>query len=110
MPPNEPAKTLTMNSGVFSSDNNGHYCENRVLSLREILILSTVINIPKSIDLFAGANFEWNNMYDFSSQILHPSKYLIQKNIIRQAIGESIPPLAMMRMIKSLIHDWPNND
>ena len=110
MPPNEPAKTLTQNSGVFSSDNNGHYCENRVLSLREILILSTFFNIPKSEGLFHGAEFEWNGKYDFSSQMPNNESYLIQKNIIRQSVGESIPPLAMMRMINSLIHDWPNND
>ena len=110
MPPNEPAKTLTQNSGVFASDNKGHYCENRVLSLREILILATFFNIPRFDGLFEGAEFEWDGKYDFSSQMPTKDKYLIQKNIIRQAIGESIPPLAMMRMINSLIHDWPNND
>ncbi|MBG30639.1 MAG: hypothetical protein CMI31_11655, partial [Opitutae bacterium] len=36
-----PASTLTMNSGVISSDMKGHPVQNRVLSLREILILST---------------------------------------------------------------------
>jgi site-specific DNA-cytosine methylase len=108
MPPDQPAKTLTMMSGVFSSDNNGHYYENRVLSLREILILATFLNIPKSDGLFVGAEFEWNEKYDFSSQMANKNSYLIQKPIIRQAIGESIPPLAMMRMINSLIHDWPN--
>ena len=108
MPPNEPAKTLTQNSGVFSSDNKGHYCENRVLSLREILILSTVYDIPKSEGLFDGHSFDWNleKPYDFSSQMPTRDKYRIQKNIIRQAIGESIPPLAMLRMIKSLTQDW----
>ena len=110
MPSDQPAKTLTMMSGVFSSDNKGHYCENRVLSLREILILATFLNIPKSEGLFNGAEFEWNGKYDFSSQMTKKESYLIQKPIIRQAIGESIPPLAMMRMINSLIHDWPNND
>jgi DNA (cytosine-5)-methyltransferase 1 len=108
MPHDQPAKTLTMMSGVFSSDNNGHYYENRVLSLREILILATFLNIPKSDELFVGAEFEWNEKYDFSSQMANKNSYLIQKPIIRQAIGESIPPLAMMRMINSLIHDWPN--
>ena len=71
MLPDEPAKTLTQNSGVFSSDNKGHYCENRVLSLREILILSTVYDIPKSEGLFDGHSFDWNleKAYDFSSQM-----------------------------------------
>ena len=57
-------------------------------------------------------SFDWNleKLYDFSNQMPTKESYLIQKNIIRQAIGESIPPLAMMRMINSLIHDWPNND
>ena len=110
MPPNEPAKTLTMMSGVFSSDNKGHYWENRVLSLKEILILATVINIPNNESLFDGAGFEWNDKYDFSSQMPNNKSYLIQKPIIREAIGESIPPLAMMRMIKSLTHDWPKSE
>jgi DNA (cytosine-5)-methyltransferase 1 len=109
MPPNEPAKTLTQQSGVFSSDNNGHYSENRVLSLREILILATVFDIPKNEGLFDGKEFDWNleKPYDFSSQMPDKESYLIQKSIIRQAVGESIPPLAMMRMIKSLTNNWP---
>lgn len=106
MPPDVPAKTLTQNSGVFSSDNKGHYCENRVLSLREILILATMLNIPKTEGLFQGAVFEWDGKYDFSSQMSSQEKYRIQKSIIRQAIGESIPPLAMKRMIGSLLNEW----
>ena len=109
MPPGEPAKTLTQNSGVFSSDNKGHYCENRVLSLREILILATVFDIPKCEGLFDGKVFDWNLVkpYDFSSQMPDKDSYLIQKSIIRQAIGESIPPLAMLRMIEPLTSNWP---
>ena len=38
----KPASTLTMNSGVISSDLKGHPEQNRVLSLREILLLSTL--------------------------------------------------------------------
>jgi site-specific DNA-cytosine methylase len=34
---------------------------------------------------------------------MEPDDYLLQKNIIRQALGESIPPLAMQRMVKSLL-------
>jgi len=33
--------------------------------------------------------------------------YALQKNLIRQALGESIPPLAMQRMVSSMLSDWP---
>ena len=36
------ASTLTTNSGVISSDIKGHPTQNRVLSLREIMILSSL--------------------------------------------------------------------
>ena len=41
-----PSSTITMNSGVISSDMKGHPEQNRVLSVREILMLSTLQSHP----------------------------------------------------------------
>jgi site-specific DNA-cytosine methylase len=91
-----------MNSGVASSDNNLHYNQNRVLTLREILILSTVYDLPEKKGL---ENYPWSDKYTFTHS-MKDSDYPLQKNLIRQALGESIPPLAMQRMVTSLLNDW----
>jgi len=104
MLPNEPASTITMNSGVASSDNKLHYSQNRVLTLREILILSTVYDLPAKKGF---KPFPWSGKYDFSKSMKH-SDYRLQKNLIRQALGESIPPLAMQRIVNSIVNDWGN--
>ena len=87
-----PASTLTMNSGVISSDVKGHPDQHRVLSLREILILST-LDHPR-----------WKKEYSFEG-----IKYGRPKNqqgfsckLIREVIGESIPPLAMSCLVNHL--------
>jgi len=102
MHPNEPANTITMNSGVASSDNKLHYNQNRVLTLREILVLSTVYDLPEKKEL---ENYPWSDKYTFTHS-MKDSDYPLQKNLIRQALGESIPPLAMQRMVTSLLNDW----
>ena len=104
MLPNEPANTITMNSGVASSDNKLHYSQNRVLTLREILVLTTVYDLPEKKGF---KPFPWSGKYDFSKSMKH-SDYLLQKNLIRQVLGESIPPLAMQRMVYSILNNWRN--
>ena len=55
-----------------------------------------------------GEFFYWNsylNKYTFTHS-MKDSDYPLQKNLIRQALGESIPPLAMQRMVTSLLNDW----
>ena len=88
----EPASTLTMNSGVISSDVKGHPEQNRVLSLREILLLSTLDN-P-----------EWKKTYSFEGiryGRMSPDD-TFSKKLVREVIGESIPPLAMMKLAKHI--------
>ena len=101
MPPHVPAKTITMSSGVPSSDNNIHYSQNRVLNLKEVMVLTTFCNIENKAKNIVS-DYPWHGKYDFSFA-MEDEDYLIQKNIIRQSLGESIPPLAMQRMIKSLL-------
>ena len=103
--PNQPANTITMSSGVPSSDVKLHFSQPRVLTLLEIMILSSIKNIENS-RMQIKTDYPWNGKYSFESA-MEPKDYLLQKNIIRQALGESIPPLGMQRMIKSLINDWP---
>jgi DNA (cytosine-5)-methyltransferase 1 len=89
----KPAGTLTMNSGVISSDLKGHPDQNRVLSLREIMKLSTL------------DHERWERRYDFSAVAL--GKWDItgrfSPRLVREVIGESIPPLAMELIVNHLI-------
>ncbi len=88
----KPGGTLTMNSGVISSDLKGHPEQNRVLSIREILLLSTLQN-PK-----------WEKNYSFEGIKYGRMKEgdVFSKKLIREVIGESIPPLAMLRIVERL--------
>jgi len=94
-----PASTLTMNSGVISSDMKGHPEQNRVLSVREILLLS-------SLEAHPGVEYEWDRKYQFRS--INQKGELFYKGdftpkLVRQVIGESIPPLAMNRIVGRLM-------
>ena len=88
-----PASTLTMNSGVISSDVKGHPEQHRVLSLREIMLLGT-LDHPR-----------WKNRYRFEGVPFgRPVSGLdFSPRLIRQVIGESIPPLAMTRIVERLV-------
>ena len=90
----KPGGTLTMNSGVISSDVKGHPDQNRVLSLREILILST-LDHPC-----------WDKKYSFDG--VRHGRQLSDKpfsaRLVREVVGESIPPLAMKKMVEHLLH------
>ena len=86
----EPASTLTMNSGVISSDMKGHPTQNRVLSLREILLLSTL------------DHKDWPFTYRFFEEAVSDSSVEKNKKLVREVIGESIPPLALSKIVKNL--------
>ena len=88
----KPGGTLTMNSGVISSDLKGHPEQNRVLSIREILLLSTLQD-PK-----------WKKTYSFEGIKYGRMKKgdVFSKKLVREVIGESIPPLAMLRIVERL--------
>ena len=81
-----------MNSGVISSDLKGHPEQNRVLSIREILLLSTLQD-PK-----------WGKSYSFEGIKYGRMKEgeAFSKKLVREVIGESIPPLAMLRIVERL--------
>jgi DNA (cytosine-5)-methyltransferase 1 len=70
-----PGNAITTNSGVISSDVKGHPSQNRVLSLREIMIVSSICSYSNGPESFE---------YHFP-----PS----EKRLIRDVIGECIPPL-----------------
>ncbi len=88
----KPASTLTMNSGVISSDLKGHPEQHRVLSLREILILSTL------------DHSSWNRTYQFEG-VRHGRRQAdldFSPRLVREVVGESIPPLGMHHIIQHL--------
>ena len=100
----DSASTITMNSGVISSDMKGHPKDNRVLSIKEILMLSTLHNHPAD-------TYPWGERYEFKSITKKSAnkkkkKYYndgkLDPRLVRQVIGESIPPLAMQKIVEQL--------
>jgi DNA (cytosine-5)-methyltransferase 1 len=82
----KPAPTITMANGSVSSQNNVHpgrlkedgtYSDARVLTLKEIFMLT-------------GLPDDW-----------HPPKWA-SENLIRQVIGEGVPPKLVDRLLKTL--------
>ena len=89
-----PASTLTMNSGTISSDMKGHPSQNRVLSVKEILMLSTMHSWTKK-------PFAWEKKYKFQVPGMKGNE-TVSMTSIRHAIGESIPPLAAKILVDHL--------
>ena len=89
----KPGGTLTMNSGVISSDLKGHPEQNRVLSVREILILSTL------------DSSQWNKEYSFDGVRFGrmSGDQTFSEKLVREVIGESIPPIAMKKIVEHII-------
>ena len=95
---NKPASTVTMNSGSPSSDTQIHYSENRTNTIREVMILTTFLN-----SVISKPKYSWEGKYSFKGHV--SDKELTQgTNIIRDAMGEAIPPLAMQRMVQSVLN------
>ncbi|MBU62060.1 MAG: hypothetical protein CMI26_06120 [Opitutae bacterium] len=88
----KPASTLTMNSGVISSDLKGHPEQHRVLSLREILILGTLDHSSwgRTFKFEGVRHGRWQASLNFSPRL------------VREVVGESIPPLGMQRIIEHI--------
>lgn len=78
----EPASTLTQNFQFACSDNKLHPSQNRVLSLYEALILQTISN------------------YDYSFVV---DGKLVADGLIRDAIGESVPPRLIDKVIAHIL-------
>lgn len=78
----EPASTLTQNFQYACSDNKIHPTQNRVLSLYEGLIVQTILP------------------YNYSFEI--DGKY-VSDGLIRDTIGESVPPLLIDKIAKYLL-------
>lgn len=83
-----PSSTLTTNSGVISSDVKGHPHQNRVLSLREVLIVASLSSHPGFDAPWAKAESTLEGLPD---------------RCIRHIAGESIPPLVMFRIVRHLL-------
>lgn len=78
----EPASTLTQNFQYACSDNKLHPTQNRVLSLHEAMIIQTVLP------------------YGFSFKV--DGKF-VTDGLIRDSIGESIPPMLMDKIVKHIL-------
>jgi DNA (cytosine-5)-methyltransferase 1 len=85
-----PAATLTTNSGVISSDVKGHPRQDRVLSVREVLIVASVGAAGLEND-----DLPWKAALRTISDLPH--------RLIREICGESIPPLLASALVKHLL-------
>lgn len=79
MPWDAPAPTLTQNFVYPSSDHNLHPSQHRVLSLAEALALHTVSDF----------DYAWTT----------PSGDPVSKTLIRDSIGESVPPAGLRAVL-----------
>lgn len=77
-----PASTLTQNFQYACSDNKLHPAQDRVLSLYEGLIIQTIAQYPYSFEIDGK---------------------IVPDGLIRDTIGESVPPLLMDKIVKHLI-------
>jgi len=77
-----PASTLTQNFQYACSDNKLHPTQDRVLSLYEGLILQTIAQYPYSFKIDGK---------------------MVPDGLIRDTIGESVPPLLIDKIVKHLI-------
>ena len=87
MPGNRPASTLTTNSGVISSDVKGHPFENRVLSVREVLIVASLAGYP-------AFHPPWSAAEAVIASLPH--------RLVRTVAGESIPPRLLHAVVGHL--------
>ena len=78
----EPASTLTQNFQFACSDNKLHPSQNRVLSIYEALILQSIANYP----------------YTFIVE-----GKMVSDGLIRDTIGESVPPMMTDKVIKQIL-------
>ena len=78
-----PASTLTQNFQYACSDNKLHPTQDRVLSLYEGLIIQTIAQYPYSFEIDGK---------------------LVPDGLIRDTIGESVPPLLTDKIVKHLIN------
>lgn len=79
--PDGLSSAITTNTNAFSSDNKLHPNQNRVLSVRECMLIQS---IPIS--------FVW------PSQIFFKSMHLV-----REMVGEALPPLVSYNLVKKLL-------
>lgn len=77
-----PASTLTQNFQYACSDNKLHPAQDRVLSLYEGLVIQTIAQYPYSFEIDGK---------------------IVSDGLIRDTIGESIPPLLIDKIVKHLI-------
>lgn len=78
----KPASTLTQNFQYACSDNKVHPAQDRVLSLYEGLVIQTIAQYPYSFVVDGK---------------------LVNDGLIRDTIGESVPPLLMDKIVKHII-------
>jgi len=78
----EPASTLTQNFQFVSSDRKIHPTQNRVLSLYEAMIIQTI------------------TQYDYKFEV---DGKQVSEGLIRDSIGESVPPLLIDEIVKHII-------
>ncbi|WP_228721984.1 DNA cytosine methyltransferase [Acinetobacter lactucae] len=76
------SSAITTNTNAFSSDNKLHPNQNRVLSVRECMLIQSIPN-----------NFIW------PEEVFHKSMHLV-----RVMVGEALPPLVSYRLMEKLLN------
>lgn len=80
--PDGLSSAITTNTNAFSSDNKLHPNQNRVLSVRECILIQS---IPE--------NFIWPEKLFYRSM-----------HLVREMVGEALPPLVSYQLVKRLLN------
>lgn len=101
---NRPGACIATRSDVFSSQDTIHPCDNRVLSIRELMTLMTIPN-----------TFQWTD-HDANLTVENSDDYLREnEGNIRRCIGEAVPThigYTIAKKIKMMLEyeDYLNNE
>lgn len=90
------APCIHTRNDIISSQNTVHPKDDRVFSIRELMLM---MNIPN--------NFKWTNKYSFdelNNLTIEQKKEFLKKNEIniRQSIGEAIPTIIVRKIAKNI--------
>ncbi|MDH1712640.1 MULTISPECIES: DNA cytosine methyltransferase [Acinetobacter] len=81
IPPDGLSSAITTNTNAFSSDNKLHPSQNRVLSVRECMLIQSIPQI-----------FVWPEKVFYKSM-----------HLVREMVGEALPPLVSYQIVKKLL-------
>lgn len=101
-----PAPTVTTNGNRASSSRSIHPLQHRVLSCREILILSTLVNRPRAehAEKLSIDELPWHQAVERACAALVAERGAERAcRLLREVVGECVPALMMRRIVEHVL-------